>query len=345
MLKNLCSLASICGFLLACFLPSVCLTAEPISFQAADAAVARFMEQNEIHAAALAISREGRLLHERAFGFANAELTVPLSTEVRMRIASVSKPITAAALKYLVRDGKFKLSDPVMKFLTRYPAPTDERWKDITVGEVVQHMGGWDRSVSGDPMFKHSVIMKDLKTNSLSPSDVVRWMMTQHLDFKPGSKSVYSNFGYCLLGVLIQEISGRSYAQFVESTVARDAKMTSLTLSSTRLDHRNRNETWYDFGSEGEHFLIEPMEAHGGWVCTAADLTRFMDEFWLNGEPRSGGHGNWFFYGSLPGTTSVAVERPDGVNYALLLNKRDPEGAWNDKLKTILDAAIGDPTR
>jgi len=327
-------------FLLA-FLTSSCFAAET-SFQAADTAIIHFMDQHEIHAATFAVSRNGRLLHERAFGFANAELTVPLSSQVRMRIASISKPITEAAIKYLVRDSKLKLNDPVMKFLpeTNFPPPLDPQWKAITVGEVLQHMGGWDRSVSGDPMFRHTVIMKDFKTNSLAPKDVVRWMLGQRLDFKPGTKTAYSNFGYCLLGVVIEQASGKPYAEFVKQTLARDAEMRTLALSSTRAERRPPAESWYDFGNERENFLIEPMEAHGGWVCTAADLTRFMDKFWLNGERRAGGRGHWFFFGSLPGTTAVAVELPSGFNYALLMNKRDPEGSWNDQLKTILDAAI-----
>jgi hypothetical protein len=116
--------------------------------------------------------------------------------------------------------------------------------------------------------------------------------------------------------------------------------MTSLIQSSSRPEKRDRAETWYDFGTEGEHFLIEPMEAHGGWVCTARDLTRFMDKFWMNGDPRNRATGSWFFFGSLPGTTAVAVERTDGINYAVLMNKRDPNGNWHEKLKDLLDAAI-----
>ncbi|HWX22326.1 MAG TPA: serine hydrolase domain-containing protein [Candidatus Binatia bacterium] len=117
--------------LLACVSP-----AAELEFKAVDEAVSRFMEQNEIHAASLAISRHGRLLHERAFGFADKKLTAPLSSQVRMRIASISKPITAAALKYLVREGKLKLSDSVVKYLSppRYAAPVDQGWKAIALG-------------------------------------------------------------------------------------------------------------------------------------------------------------------------------------------------------------------
>jgi CubicO group peptidase (beta-lactamase class C family) len=316
------------------------------SLKEADDAIIRFMQDHEIHAATLAVSRNGKLLHERGFGFADPAFTTPLSPTVRMRIASVSKPITAAALRHLVREDKLKLSDPVLKYLppTRYPVPSDARWRAITVGEVLQHMGGWDRSLAGDPMFKHRVIMKDLHIEALTPKEVVRWMMTQPLQFSPGTKSVYSNFGYCLLGVIIEEIAGCSYGDFVKRTVGHEAGMSSLAFSGTRPDRRLKDEIWYDFGTEGEHFLIEPMEAHGGWICTAADLTRFLDKYWMNGEPRNGGHGNWFFFGSLPGTTAVAVQRADGINYALLMNKRDSGDGWHGTLKSILDKSIPQQT-
>lgn len=316
--------------------------AEEAAFQKADAAIARFMKDHEIHAATFAVSRAGHLLHERAFGFADRGLTQPLTPRVRMRIASISKPFTAAAIKYLIRDHKLALSDPVVKFLPKagFPPPSDKRWNSITIGEVLGHKGGWDRETAGDPMFQDDLIRRELHTNSLAPADVVRWMLTQRLQFDPGVRTAYSNFGFCLLGVIIEEVTGELYADFLQRTVFREAGVNTMTLSSSRPEQRNPEEIWYDFGAEGEHFLIEPMQAHGGWVCTAADLTRFLDKFWINGDPRTHGNGYWVFYGSLPGTTSIAVQRPDGLDYALLLNKRDPGGNWNEKLKTLVDAAM-----
>lgn len=310
-------------------------------FTAVDDAILAFMKEHKVGAATLAVGRRGKLLHERAFGFADKESTKPVTAAVRMRIASVSKPITAAALKSLVRDRRLKMADPVMKYLPaeRYPAPADARWKAITLAEVLEHKGGWDRA-AGDPMFQHKRILADLKLETLTPRDVVKWMLTQPLQFNPGTKSVYSNFGYCLLGVVIEEVTGRPYDELVRDAVARPAGMTSLTLSSSDPKRRNADETWYDFGAEGEKFLIEPMAAHGGWVCTAGDLARFLDTFWISGEQRSNGRASYTFFGSLPGTISVAVQRPDGVNYALMINKRDPRDDWNGKLKALIEKTI-----
>ena len=81
------------------------------------------------------------------------------------------------------------------------------------------------------------------------------------------------------------------------------------------------------------------MQAHGGWVCTATDLTRFLGKSWMTGQPRSGGRGSYAFYGSLPGTTALAVQRSDGINYVLLMNKRKAADKWPGQLKAILDAA------
>lgn len=302
-------------------------------FQAADETIIKFMQEHKVHAATFAASQNGQLLHERAFGFADEKLTVPVTPRVRMRIASVSKPFTAAALKSLAQAGKLKLTEPVMKFLPG--KPVDERWQKITIQWVLEHKGGWDRA-AGDPMFMHQTIMKELKLKIVTPRDAVRWMMTRPLQFEPGTKSVYSNFGYCLLGVVIEEITGESYGDVVKKLTGLD----SLTFSSTEPRQRNRDETWYDFGSEGERFLIEPMQAHGGWVCTAADLTRFLDKFWISGDRRTGSRASYMFFGSLPGTTAVAVQRPDGLNYALLVNKRDPRAKWHEELKKILEAAL-----
>jgi CubicO group peptidase (beta-lactamase class C family) len=306
-----------------------------------DEAVQQFMREHDVHAATLAISRRGELLHEKAFGFADRELSTPLTPKARMRLASISKPITAAGLGYLVSPGKLKLSDPVLKFLPApaFPEPIDERWTNITIGEVLNHRGGWDRNTAGDPMFKHREIMRDLHKTSLTPRDVVIWMLRQPLQFEPGSRSVYSNFGFCLLGLSIERAQDLPYSEFIQQTVARDAGMTTLCFSSTDPHRRQPDEIWYDFGTEGEHFLIEPMEAHGGWVCSAADLTRFLDKFWISGAVRRRGWGNWTFFGSLPGTTSLAVQRPDGYNYALLMNKRGSDD-WPTRAKAVMEAAL-----
>lgn len=308
-----------------------------------DEAILRFMKAHEIHAATLAISKDGVIQHERAFGYADQQLTRPLSTTVCMRMASCTKPVTAAAIRALARQGKLKLTDPVMKHLRpdRFPAPVDKRWEAITLQQLLDHSGGWDSNAAGDPMFQYKRIQHDLKLEVLAPRDAVRWMMTQPLQFDPGAKSVYSNFGFCLLGVVIEEVTGRKYVDYVKNYIGKVAVMTSLGLSSSDPKHRSKCETWYDFGGEGDHFQIELMDGNAGLVCTAGDLTRFLNKFLINGEPRIGRTvASSTFFGSMPGTTAVVVQRPDGINCALLLNRRNPKEKWDEQLRQLLDTLL-----
>ena len=92
---------------------------------------------------------------------------------------------------------------------------------------------------------------------------------------------------------------------------------------------------WYPVADDA--FSIEVMDAHGGWIALGPRLCQFLDAYWISGEPRMrGGTADWTFFGSLPGTTSMARQRPDGVNIAVLLNQRG-EG---ELLRKAVDAAV-----
>ena len=79
--------------------------------------------------------------------------------------------------------------------------------------KLLQHLGGWDRDVSGDPLAKDAVISRTLGVPmELQHADVIKYMAGQKLDFTPGTKVAYSNFGYLLAGRVIEKVSGLSYA-------------------------------------------------------------------------------------------------------------------------------------
>ena len=130
------------------------------------------------------------------------------------RIASVSKPITAVAILQLVERGKLKLSDKIVDVLKMEPhleegAKLDERWKDVTIEHCLLHTGGWNRDKSYDPMFQAPRMAKSLEVElPIEPAHVIRYMLGQPLDFDPGAQYAYSNFGYCLLGRVIEKVIG-----------------------------------------------------------------------------------------------------------------------------------------
>jgi CubicO group peptidase (beta-lactamase class C family) len=318
-------------------------TADDARIDAFESTVAQFADHHEVSAVSYCVSRGGTTLVRKALGFADEQKTVPLTPDTRFRIASVSKPVTAAAVKTLIRDGKLSADDRVTKILAppAWPAPTDGRWNDITIHHLLEHRGGWDRAKAGDPMFMAARIREETGRYAARPDDVVRWMMTQPLQFDPGGDPQYSNFGYCTLGRVLEAKTGEPYLPFIRKTIAGPCGIASWDLSLRGREHARTNEVWYDMDGGGEDFDVGLMDAHGGLISTAEDLCRFMAKYWLTGDSRqAGARGAAVFYGSLPGTTAIAVQRPDGLDYAVLLNKRGRREEWHSLLHAALDAAL-----
>src|SRR5262245_42912196 len=176
------------------------------------------MERNDVPACSLAVSRKGKLVYARGFGFADAERTRPVSPDSLFRIASVSKPITAVAVLQLVQAKKVGLDDPVLKYV-RVPVK-DTRWQNVTVRHCLQQRSGMDRDKSGDPIVMVRQIAKDLRVSFPVPAvDVMRWTMSRPLDHDPGTTYVYSNIGYLILGRVIEAASGEKYETYVKRSV------------------------------------------------------------------------------------------------------------------------------
>lgn len=165
-----------------------------------DAVMLDLMKQYDCPGAQLAVARHGRLVLAHGYGFADRDRHAPVQPESRFRIASLSKLVTAAAILMLVEQGKLDLEAKALALLphlTALPGATcDPRLATITVRQLLQHTGGWDRSVSGDPMFMSLAIAKATETPPpASSAAVIRYMLGRPLDFEPGMKYAYYGFG------------------------------------------------------------------------------------------------------------------------------------------------------
>ena len=155
------------------------------------------------------------------------------------RIASISKPITAVATLQLIERGKLKLDDRVFKLLPhRAHLPNggkvDPRLNDITLAHLMRHQGGWDRGESIDPMFHSLEIAAALgKPAPASADDVIQFMKGWPLDFKPGSRYAYSNLGYCLLGRVIEQVSGKKYEAYIRGKFLKPLGITRMRVGRT----------------------------------------------------------------------------------------------------------------
>lgn len=338
-----------------------------------DQAMQDYMAQRSIRGATLAVMKNGVVVLERGYGWQDRGQTRPLPPHALLRLASVTKPITAATIRNLARAGNLALSDKVFCrpstvgtcWLRIEPFGTpDARLGDITIQHLLDHKGGWDRTVpkpdypnGADPMFQPIYIAGKLGIPSPpSKQDTVRYMMGQPLDFTPGTHTAYSNFGYLLLGLIVEQVTGRSYTAYVQDTVFNPLGVadTEIELGRSLPQFRNLREPWYDHANwtgqcvflphlHVRHpdggFYLEAMEAHGGLIASGRALLSFMQVYRLDGHLRAGSF-EYTFFGAIAGTFTMVRQRPDGVNIAVLFNQNwDPSGLRYDVIRTVLDQA------
>jgi N-acyl-D-amino-acid deacylase len=265
----------------------------------------KFLADNKIPGAAAAVTRHGKLVYSRGFGYADLDAKQSVQPDALFRIASLSKPITSAGILMLAEQGKLKLDDPVLKYISLKPATppggqVDKRWETITIRHCLHHTGGWDRGKPGgfDPIGVPSRISRALKIDGPpTPQDVVRYMMGQPLDFEPGEKMAYSNLGYLLLGRAIETVTGSKYEPWIQKQVLAPVKASGMALGRALPENRAIGEVhYYDAGRKTGVCLYPPRagqqvprpdgaenlegyEAHGGWIASAIDLVRFAGAF------------------------------------------------------------------
>ena len=276
--------------------PKDSLYLEPV-----DQLFASFMERHRIPGCSVAISNHGQIAYSKSFGIADIAQRRPVTSISLFRIASISKPITAVAILQLVEQGKLSLDDTVFKILKYDPllgegARFDDRQNQITIRHLLHHRGGWDRDKSFDAMFQSIRFADALGLPApAKPNDIIRCMLGLPLDFAPGERYAYSNYGYCLLGRVIELLSGQPYEDYVKQRVLAPLGIHSMRLGRSRLEDRMDDEVhYYDPGTGPSVFALdrgqtvnfpyggfnlEAMDAHGGWLATATDLVRFASAF------------------------------------------------------------------
>lgn len=263
-----------------------------------DHAVTAFMSKWDIPGGSIALIREGKLVYSRGFGKANDSL--PVLPGHQFRVASISKSITSVAVMKLVEQGKISLTQKVFgpKGILndqKYLNISDKRIKDITVRHLLQHTSGWDRKTSpcGDPMFDAIRIAESMETSyPADPETVIRYMLSKPLDFKPGSRFAYSNFGYTVLGRIIEKITGQRYEEYVSNNIFAPAGISHIEMGKNFLADKKPTEVqYYDYNNKmaasvcdpGSEvcipyggFNLEAMDSHGGWIASAPDLAKFL---------------------------------------------------------------------
>ena len=170
--------------------------------------------------AAVIVVRKGQVLHRAAYGMANVEMGVALRPDHVFRIGSVTKQFTSAAIMMLAEEGRLAVTDPITKFLPDYPT----QGKTITVEHLLTHTSGI-QSYTDMPKWRNML------RQDMSLTELIDLFKNEPMQFEPGARWRYNNSGYILLGAIIEKVSGKKYADFVQERI-----FTPLGMKDTRYD-------------------------------------------------------------------------------------------------------------
>lgn len=180
-----------------------------------DVYVGRQRDVYQIPAMVVGVIREGQLTDSRAAGFSNIELGVPASTQHVFEIGSISKQFTAYAILMMFERGEIELNAPVGRYLPDLPLA----WARPTLHQLMAH-------ISGLPDFE-SAFGYDVYRETPSDADFQKRLIGLPIDFEPGEKWSYSNTNYWLLARVVERLSGRPYAQYMQEQIFGPLGMTA----------------------------------------------------------------------------------------------------------------------
>jgi CubicO group peptidase (beta-lactamase class C family) len=182
-----------------------------------DAYVQSEMQKQRIPGLSLLVARDGKIVRAQGYGFSNVELQVPVKPETVFQSGSVGKQFTATAVMMLLEEGRIHLDDPITNYFKDAPAA----WRQVTIRELLSHTAGFtDYPEKFD-------FRKDY-----TEADLLKIVEGIPLAFAPGTNYSYANLGYLTLGVLIHQVTGEFYGDFLQERIFRPLGMATTRVMS-----------------------------------------------------------------------------------------------------------------
>jgi len=332
---------------------------------AIDNAVLAFMNTYAIPGVSLAITKDDKLVYVKSYGKMSGTDNTAITNSSLFRIASVSKPITGVGIMKLVEAGKLTLDSKVFGpgsiLGNDFPSTKLGDVSNVTIRNLLHHTtNAWPNNGS-DPMFQQP---------AMNHSQLISWTLDNYNAVTTRGIYSYSNFGYCILGRVIEKLSGKSYEQFIKDEVLTPCGISTMLMSGNTLADRKPNEVIYN-GQNGDNpylYNITRMDSHGGWLASATDLARFMVK--VDGFPgkadilqpstislmttrsvpssnyacgwgvNSANH--WWHTRSLPGTATEIIRSNSGFCWVVLCNSRNNSSGFSDALDGLIWPFIND---
>ncbi len=263
-----------------------------------DSLINDFLLRNKISGASVAVTRKGRLVYAKGYGYAQLEDSIPVYPQHLFRVASVSKLVTAITIMKLLEEQKLRIDDKVFGsegILHEFSNTDtiDNRLEEITVRHLLNHTAGWSPRM-GDPVFNSLYVARKLKIDPPAKADdIIRYALGNKLADKPGNKYHYSNLGYVILGRIIEKITGMNYEEYVQFAILHPLGIydmhignsfePDLYLNEVRYYHYSGiPDVWAYNGSKqlvplvygGNNMAL--LGAAGGWVASAPELAKLL---------------------------------------------------------------------
>ncbi|MCU0435408.1 MAG: beta-lactamase family protein [Bacteroidia bacterium] len=214
------------------------------------------------------VAQHGKPVYLKAFGKANIELEVDMTTDKVFQIGSMTKQFTAVAVLMLEEQGKLLVNDQVSKFIPDYPSGDK-----IKLHHLLTH-------TSGIKDFTKMKILSEISRKEMTPAELVDVFKNEPVDFQPGEKYDYNNSGYVLLGYIIEKVSEMSYRDFIQKNIFDKAGMTHSGYATDRMIVKNRaygyqeKETGYVNKTSISYSI--PF-ASGALMSTAEDMLKWQN--------------------------------------------------------------------
>lgn len=328
-----------------------------------DNAVSNYMTAQNVKGVTLAVTKNGRLVYAKGYGYANPSTGEIMSPNHSLRIMSISKSVTSVGIMLLVQTGKISLTQKVFGpnsiLGAKYPTPAGkEQLNNIQVRHLLSHTSGL-RTCNGESVFWDQTKTPDNAMNVLLQSSNL-------INNNAGVVYEYSNTGFFILERIIEQVTGLKYESYIRTNVLNKAGIGSSMYVGLASGNIKAGEGTY---TPMHNMNLQLWAGFGGWVARSTDLLKFLTRVdgsttpsdiisaathttMTTGTTQNPSYAlGWVVSGALQnhngcfgGSSSFLVERPNGISYSIILNSTPTNGDCSGGLKNALDVALGQVT-
>ncbi|MGN1214788.1 MAG: serine hydrolase domain-containing protein, partial [Candidatus Cryptobacteroides sp.] len=305
-----------------------------------DSKVKEYMTYWGLKGVSLAMMRNDSLLYAKGFGMADTD--TPMEPGNILRVASVSKLVTAVGIMVLQDRGQLSIKDKVfgpegiLDDSVYVAAMKDSLYRKITVEDLLRHRGGFSKR-GGDPMFSTRWIMMQNGWKTVpDQQQLVELQLRRPLKFTPGESQEYSNFGYLALSMVIEKLSGMDYEDFIQQNVLQPAGCRGFKIAGNYYQDRHPGEVRYyvqhddepadEFNNSGRKVTrcyggnnVTGLSGAGAWVASAPELALLVAS--IDGRPEVPDI-------ISPESVAAMTEYIDENTYSLGWNDTKPDVGW-----------------